>query len=103
MPIVFLLLVTLLLPSLAGGLVGAFVLVHTPPQLFDQVVPYLVLFATVLFALRDRVSQWTGIGRRTDEHVGALGRAWGFVFQFGVAVYQNPSLYPLMEQYRVFE
>src|SRR5512136_139030 len=54
------LLVTLLVPSVVGGLLGALVLVNTPPELFDRVVPYLVMFATLLFALRDPISNWTG-------------------------------------------
>jgi uncharacterized membrane protein YfcA len=81
------LLLTLTLPSVLGGLLGAFALVHTPPALFDHVVPYLVLFATALFALRDWIARWTGIKARGEEEVGTLGHLWGFVFQFGVAVY----------------
>jgi uncharacterized membrane protein YfcA len=81
------LLPALLVPSVAGGLLGAFVLVSTPPALFDRVVPFLVLFATVLFALRRRISRWSGQGTREDEHVTAAGRAGGFVFQLAVATY----------------
>ena len=81
------LLVTLLLPSLAGGLLGAMILVVTPPQLFDRVVPFLVLFATLLFALRDAVARWTGATAHGEEHVTALGRVWGFLFQLFVATY----------------
>jgi uncharacterized membrane protein YfcA len=36
-------------PSLAGGALGAWLLVHTPPDRFARLVPYLVLGATVLF------------------------------------------------------
>src|SRR5512137_431991 len=63
------LLVTLLVPSVVGGLLGALVLVSTPPELFDRVVPFLVLFATLLFALRDPISRWTGGQAREGEHV----------------------------------
>lgn len=50
------------LPSLAGGLVGALLLLVTPPQRFDAIVPWLVIGATLLFvaqrplmrALRER-------------------------------------------------
>jgi uncharacterized membrane protein YfcA len=69
------LLLTLLVPSMVGGLLGAVVLVITPPRLFDEVVPFLVLFATLLFALRDVIGRWTG------------GRIWGFLFQLFVATY----------------
>jgi uncharacterized membrane protein YfcA len=81
------LLPTLLLPSIAGGLLGAFVLVSTPPALFDHVVPFLVLFATALFALRDRVKRWSGAGLHSDGRVGRGGRVWGFLFQLLVATY----------------
>ncbi len=81
------LLLTLLLPSMAGGLLGAFVLVITPPALFDEVVPWLVLFATALFALRDRISRWTGVAAHTEEHVTTGGKVWGFLFQLFVATY----------------
>jgi uncharacterized membrane protein YfcA len=50
------LLPTLVVPSAVGGLLGALVLVNTPPALFDRVVPFLVLFATALFALRRRIA-----------------------------------------------
>ena len=81
------LLLTLLLPSMAGGLLGAFVLVITPPALFDEVVPWLVLFATALFALRDRISRWTGGAAHAEEHVTTGGKVWGFLFQLFVATY----------------
>ena len=81
------LLLTLLVPSMVGGLLGAVVLVITPPELFDEVVPFLVLFATLLFALRDVVARWTGAGTSGDEHVTTGGRIWGFLFQLFVATY----------------
>jgi uncharacterized membrane protein YfcA len=99
------LLPALLVPSVAGGLFGAFVLVSTPPDLFDRVVPFLVLFATLLFAFRRRISRWSasasangghsrsfsetqsGEGTRTEEHVTTAGRVWGFLFQLLVATY----------------
>ena len=39
-------------PSLAGGAVGAWLLLHTPPAAFDRIVPFLVLGATVLFLVQ---------------------------------------------------
>ena len=40
----------LFLISLGGGLVGAGLLLLTPPAFFAQMVPWLILFATVVFA-----------------------------------------------------
>src|SRR5438270_389428 len=39
-------------PSLVGGALGAWLLLHTPPAAFDRIVPFLVLGATVLFLLQ---------------------------------------------------
>jgi uncharacterized protein len=39
-------------PSLAGGAVGAALLLSTPPERFDQLVPWLVLGATALFIIQ---------------------------------------------------
>jgi uncharacterized membrane protein YfcA len=80
------LLLTLLLPSLVGGLLGAIVLVITPPALFNRVVPFLVLFATLLFASRGLIDRL--IKRKTDDgQVTLAGRIWGFCFQLFVATY----------------
>ena len=42
----------LLLPSLVGGGLGALLLLHTPERLFGALVPWLLLFATLLIAFR---------------------------------------------------
>ncbi len=80
------LVLTLLVPSAIGALLGAIALVVTPPELFDEIVPFLVLFATVLFATRgffDRLAK----PKDGAESVTVLGRVWGFVFQLFVATY----------------
>lgn len=40
------------LPSLAGGIAGAVLLLKTPPDRFSALVPWLVLGATALFAMQ---------------------------------------------------
>ncbi len=37
--------------SLAGGIIGALLLLHTPASIFQNLIPYLLLTATLLFAL----------------------------------------------------
>jgi uncharacterized membrane protein YfcA len=76
---------TLLLPSALGALLGAFILVVTPEETFRRVVPFLVLFATLLFAFKDVYARITG--RAAHEHVSWLGRVWGFLFQLFIAAY----------------
>ena len=81
------LLVLLLLPSLLGGLLGAWILARTPNWLFAQIVPFLVLFATILFATRDRFAHRLGFVVPDGSKTTAAGRLWGFLFQLFVAAY----------------
>jgi len=89
------LLLTLLLPSFVGGLLGAVLLARTPPALFGKVVPVLVLFATLLFAGRNLFDRFarrntapsTPTVKRDASTVTAAGRIFGFVFQLIVATY----------------
>ena len=76
----------LLLPSLIGGLAGAWLLRYTPPALFDRLVPFLILFATLLFMVQEpvqRILKTAGAARHTSSRwlAGAL------IFQFFVGLY----------------
>jgi len=78
------------IPSIAGGIVGAQLLLHTSASRFDAIVPFLVLGATVLFVLQQPLSR--RLARRvTEEHAVATAlpppSAWLLAGQFGVAVY----------------
>jgi uncharacterized protein len=46
------------LVSLAGGLLGAKLLLSTRASLFEALVPYLILFASVLFMVQEPISRW---------------------------------------------
>ncbi len=54
----------LALPSLIGGLLGAFLLLRTPDKTFERVVPWLVLGATTLFLAQRPLLGWI---RRYEE------------------------------------
>ncbi len=74
--------------SVVGGLLGAWLLTRTSERFFDQLVPFLILFATVLFLLNDAFRRLAGIeavaaGRRPH----AAGTIAAMVLQFAVAVY----------------
>ena len=76
----------LVVPSLAGGIVGAVLLTWTPPDRFDRLAPFLVLFATLLFmAQRPIQSRLHSVSAATRKSKRWL--AGGILFQFGVAVY----------------
>lgn len=78
----------LIVPSLAGGVAGALLLLRTPSKVFASIVPYLILFATILFAVQEPITRRL---RGTDEKPAARStdRWWigAILFQFGVAVY----------------
>jgi uncharacterized membrane protein YfcA len=73
---------TLLWISVVGGAFGAVLLLVTPVSVFTQLVPYLVLFATVVFA-------WGSFFRKPVSHdaMPAMGRQLAMVVQFGIAIY----------------
>lgn len=77
----------LLIPSLIGSLVGGVLLKKTPPGVFAVLVPYLILFATILFMLQEQVRRWlkTGDGEQREATTSWLIGAC--CYQFGVAVY----------------
>jgi uncharacterized membrane protein YfcA len=75
--------------SVLGGLLGGILLVSTPERVFDWLVPFLLLFATVLFMLHGTISRFSGM-RITEVYGSAPSRtrlAGGVLFQFVVAVY----------------
>jgi uncharacterized membrane protein YfcA len=48
----------LIAASIGGALIGASLLVITPQRAFESLVPVLIGFATLLFALSPRISAW---------------------------------------------
>ena len=64
-----------------GGVAGALLLLVTPAKVFAGVVPWLLLFATLLFALGPRIARWAGAA---DGGVPPLWRNLGLAV---VAVY----------------
>ena len=67
--------------SALGGVAGALLLLVTPAKVFSGVVPWLLLFATLLFALGPRIARWAGAA---DGGVPPLWRNLGLAV---VAVY----------------
>ena len=80
-------------PSLAGGLIGALLLLRTPERVFAALVPWLILFATVLFAAQGPIIAGVRRLRRQvvdrPARVGPRPEAWPYIvaFEFVVAIY----------------
>jgi uncharacterized membrane protein YfcA len=51
--------------SIAGGVIGGFLLLRTGERLFRELVPYLILLASLLLAIQDPVRGW--LTRRMKE------------------------------------
>jgi hypothetical protein len=66
--------------SLLGGAVGALLLLNTPSSVFARLVPWLVLFATSVFA-------WGSFFRKTGTAASHLGSRTTAVMQFLIAIY----------------
>ncbi|HTC84490.1 MAG TPA: sulfite exporter TauE/SafE family protein [Rhizomicrobium sp.] len=66
--------------SLVGGIVGAVLLLVTPSDIFKALVPWLVLFATGVFA-------YGSFMPRKADHPPVLGKASAGAAQFCISVY----------------
>ena len=77
---------TLVAPSVVGGLAGALLLRRTPTSVFDALVPFLILFATLLFMVQEPIQR-----KLKTAHAAARKSArWlagAIVFQLAVALY----------------
>ena len=76
-------------PSLLGGILGAALLLRTPSGTFARLVPFLILFATLLLAAQEPISRRLR-GGEDGEAAHEPTRAWwagAVVFQFFVGVY----------------
>lgn len=73
--------------SLLGGFIGAWLLTCTGDKTFSRLVPFLILFATVLFLAQGVFRRFAGLDERGSSP-GKHHAVWGAIlFQFGVAVY----------------
>jgi uncharacterized protein len=84
------------MPSLLGGLIGAMLLLRTPGERFDAIVPWLVLGATLLFVVQRPLM--AAIKRRQSSHESPVTSheldpairppsTTLLLFQFAIAVY----------------
>ncbi len=73
-------------PSLVGGIAGALLLRWTPPAIFDALVPFLILFATLLFMAQETVQRKLKVASATARQ-SSRWLAGAMLFQLIVALY----------------
>ena len=72
-------LTAMLIVSALGSVIGACLLLFTPVATFDRLIPWLLLFATIVFAISPRL---------TKSHDGdPEHQTWQLALQFFVAIY----------------
>lgn len=73
------LIVPALLVSVVGSIAGAILLLHTPARIFERMIPWLLLFATIVFAISPLLTRG-----RPQRHVHS---PFQLVLQFFVSIY----------------
>jgi uncharacterized membrane protein YfcA len=68
--------------SLLGGLLGAVLLVRTPPEVFQRIIPLLLLLATVTFTFGEQLRSRFG-----HAHAGQRGLWLAALLQVFIAIY----------------
>lgn len=78
----------LAVPSLVGGALGAYLLVHTPSTFFQSIAPFLVIGSSVLIALEPTIKRHLGAGATSGTERRSSGWfALAVVADFLIAVY----------------
>ena len=73
--------------SAAGGCLGSLLLTRTSEHAFARLVPFLILFATVVFLAQGVFRRFAGFGMGTEISPQHRNVWIAVVFQFGVALY----------------
>ena len=73
--------------SLLGGIGGAWLLLQTPESLFRDAIPWLLLFATLLFIFGARINALFQQLGSMHRHASLAGRVLLMLILLGIAVY----------------
>jgi uncharacterized membrane protein YfcA len=81
------LLLPLTVTGVAGGLLGAIILLKTPQRTFLSMVPWLLLGATLLFVFSGRITVWMRRRTETMQHASHLAMLGAALVQLVIALY----------------
>ena len=73
--------------SLIGGTAGTVLLIQTPSLTFARLVPYLILFATLLFTLQEPLARRLKLNRPSDQDPAQGWWIAAIILQFFSAMY----------------
>ena len=73
--------------SAVGGLIGAVLLTRTSNQTFSKLVPFLILFATVLFLVQGTFRRFVNLDPQASREGKHHGVGGAILFQLAVAIY----------------
>jgi uncharacterized membrane protein YfcA len=73
--------------SAVGGLLGAVLLTRTSNQTFSKLVPFLILFATMLFVVQGTFRRFANLGPQASREGKHHGVGGAILFQLAVAIY----------------
>jgi uncharacterized protein len=72
--------------SVLGGALGAWLLIWTPSRVFASLVPFLILFATILFMFHGEINKRLRLGSLDEKQMG-LWWTGAIIFQLFSAMY----------------
>lgn len=73
--------------SLLGGGAGAWLLLQTPESLFREAIPWLLLFATLLFIFGGRLNNMLKQLGSMHRHAGSIGKLFLMLMLLGISIY----------------
>ena len=76
-----------ILISLPGGIAGAWLLLQTPESLFREAIPWLLLFATILFVFGSRLHDTFRQFASLHRHASSIGSLLLLLMLVGVCIY----------------
>ncbi|GAA5136315.1 sulfite exporter TauE/SafE family protein [Thalassotalea piscium] len=77
----------ILVISLIGGITGAWLLLQTPEEVFREAIPWLLLFATLLFIFGGRINNQLKRLAVNNKHATSLGGVLLFLLLLAVTTY----------------
>ncbi|MBL4613730.1 MAG: sulfite exporter TauE/SafE family protein, partial [Magnetovibrio sp.] len=76
-----------ILISFVGGIAGAWLLLQTPETVFREIIPWLLLFATLLFTFGAKLNELLRRLSSRHKHASVIGAVLALLILLGVCVY----------------